>query len=526
MKNWRRAMAASALAIGLLWGADGRAATPNRGDATAATQPNPGVDPTSEMALDEQTLAQATARGEALLKQARWTVPAAGRVVCDAGDLVIPWDVTGATAVDKTTGKLAWQAVLTLRGGAGSSAASTTTARGSGPESLPGRLGGVAPGGKGVDLFLTYSTAISMEMLARSDSDGSAQFFGRPDAVVMETRGADGLVKRWDQHIADIPTSVSFSFTITQQQVLTGEALGPLGNGPPRWLVGAGPGAVEVRAYDRETGKEQWRYPLPVAAVSTGRLTVADAVVYLAPSYGGLKRSSLIALRAADGKELFAMPLNEVLSPVAVKDGQIVASSSSGEVIGFDANTGQEQWRERVWLSREPGRVPLADQMPMTEGGNLFDEPPVFAGDTLLVPVLGRTNPPAIASNSTDFDNVLAGLAAFDVKTHKQAWFFRPPEDTGKAQRNGVGMTISGSKRARQLYVRGVQAGKDEAVALATGSRSVYLGVDLKTGKLDWVVPGLPETTGVFQGPVPLVSSGVMYMVNDRKLMAVPLAGK
>ena len=52
----------------------------------------------------------------------------------------------------------------------------------------------------------------------------------------------------------------------------------------------------------------------------------------------------------------------------------------------------------------------------------------------------------------------------------------------------------------------------------------IYVGLDRKTGKLNWLVEARNDmATGGWARP--LVTNGVMYIVKDAKLMAVPLAG-
>ncbi len=68
-----------------------------------------------------------------------------------------------------------------------------------------------------------------------------------------------------------------------------------------------------------------------------------------------------------------------------------------------------------------------------------------------------------------------------------------------------------------------MQAGKAEAVAAVTGTRRSYVAVDLKTGQPGWLMPLTAQVNHVSPVTLPLISGGVMFVVKDSKLMAVPL---
>jgi len=174
--------------------------------------------------------------------------------------------------------------------------------------------------------------------------------------------------------------------------------------------------------------------------------------------------------------------------------------------VGFDAKSGQEKWRERVNVS---------DGVQMTiDFSHLNIEAPVVAGDKILVRAYGSTNPPISGVPPSSFTSRMAGLAAFDVKTHKQEWFFLPPVDTRQGTR----------VLAQQLVLYGVQVDKEQTVALAIGGSAAIVGLDLKSGKLEWMIPTMNKTpNGPFTGWEPLVADGVVYYVSNSKLIAVPM---
>jgi outer membrane protein assembly factor BamB len=509
MRNRRLAMVAAALAIGMVLGAHGRTAGAGGSAAAPATQANPGVGPTPEMALDEETLAKARARGRAMLDKARWETPwGLGAPLLDAGDVVISAPVSsvpGAVrAADKATGKEPWPRMMV--------AVKAVSAKGDAMvvERLAGPL----------------QEADTQAARGTSRLPSSTQL-ATGEGLVMEMMRVADRASLWQVPWEPYADSV----LLAPQQVFTG-ALAPretarsIREVPP--LARNAP--LEVRAFDRATGKKQWSYLLPAGTIYTRTLTFADGVLYVVavafedPLKGS---STLIALNAADGKPVFTWPMQEGnMSPVAVTNGVAMVATALGEVVGLDSKTGKEEWRERIWLSKEPGRATLVTQWDL-------DEAPVFAGDVLLVPVRGTVDPAA----SLGVDNRRGGLAAFDIKTRQQLWFFRPPEDTGPAVRPGAGTNAELTADttvlalAGQLCLRGVQVEKGEIVALAEGSYAAYVGVDLKIGKLDWLLP----TSIVMPGrrvTKPLVSNGMLYIANDgtranAKLLAVPLeAGK
>jgi len=76
------------------------------------------------------------------------------------------------------------------------------------------------------------------------------------------------------------------------------------------------------------------------------------------------------------------------------------------------------------------------------------------------VPLVGN---PSESPNPAYLDRA-AGLAAFDIKTHKQQWFFRPEEF-----------------QFRELD--GLHVEKQQVVmALGRSYKGTYMGVDLKSG--------------------------------------------
>ncbi len=431
----------------------------------------PRLDPAPELKIDEQTLARATERGEALLKSAKWKVPvetgsslvSAKIKLYDADNLVVCSHSRDTIAVDKTTGNQVW----TMTGMS---------------------IMAVGMGNKGAEMIVTKSQRINSGFGTTNNN-----------IIATEMLGVADRASRWQSQLESGVSSVLLS----SKQFFTGATAGAwYADGPQGSASGYSPSTLILRAYDRLKGEKQWSYTLPSGTVGT-QLTFENGVLYVVAlslsSPSAVRGTSrLIALNSADGNPVFESPLQELINPVAIKNGEIVASSSSGEVIGFDVGTGQERWRERIQLSREPGKARLTEQVETTEA-------PVFAGDMILVPVRGTTNN-VPARNIYTLDT-MPGLAAFDSKTHKQIWFFRPPQ-------------------VRFASLWGIQVYKEKIAALVsgTGTLPMYIGVDMKTGKLDWQIPAtIKNTSGLYDVAPPLVSNGIMYIVKDSKLIAIPL---
>lgn len=476
MGNWRWLIVAvvMCLAAGQVgWAADRPATVTSSGSVAGSTAPAVPWEEIARMQVfDEKMLARATERGEALLKGTRWeasipfrTLTYAGTLY-DAGDLVI-WtreSDSSSVALDKATGNQAW---------------SMTDVK----------IKAVSAGAKGAEMVVT-----------RSERTGSGLgIAGRAGTDTMEIMSVADRAGKWKKTIESF-TSV---FLTTPKQVFTGMVIPPtFADGPQGSWVWPATRTSILAAYDRASGDRQWTYTLPAELLNTRSLAFSDGVLYVlaAPfSANGNPPCTLIAINSTDGQPIFVSPPpHEYLSPLVVKDNVVIASNSSGEVVGFDTKTGQEKWRERISLSEEPVKATLKGQVEM-------DQAPVVDGDILLVSTRGLSSN-ATARRGESFNETL-GLAAFDIKTHKQQWFFRPPADTLSS-------------------LHGVQVEKGKIIGAVTGIRRGYVGADMKTGKLDWQIPLTAQIDHGSVVTMPLFSGGVMYIMKDGKLIAVPLGTK
>jgi alcohol dehydrogenase (cytochrome c) len=107
------------------------------------------------------------------------------------------------------------------------------------------------------------------------------------------------------------------------------------GRGSGGGFPGAGPGDEQgVQAFDPETGKAQWKFPLTQNSLSAGVLATAGGLVFAASREG-----NFLALNATTGKALwhFGAGAEIASSPMsyAVEGRQYIAVSSAGALYSF-----------------------------------------------------------------------------------------------------------------------------------------------------------------------------------------------
>lgn len=97
-------------------------------------------------------------------------------------------------------------------------------------------------------------------------------------------------------------------------------------------------------ALDASSGVEQWHYDR-ASGLFTSSVAVADGTVYAGRYAGG---SSLAAIDASDGSRVWNVSIGSVKGTPAVVNGSVYAYAehrNSGYLHGFDAQTGETQWR-------------------------------------------------------------------------------------------------------------------------------------------------------------------------------------
>ncbi|WP_323847083.1 outer membrane protein assembly factor BamB [Microbulbifer magnicolonia] len=119
----------------------------------------------------------------------------------------------------------------------------------------------------------------------------------------------------------------------------------------------------DVIAFDRSTGKRQWKTELDVelsggVGVGLGVAVVADY------------RGRVVALDLNDGSELWKYQVSgEVVSAPAVGSGVVVVQTVDGKLVGLDATSGEERWSHSTVL---PVLTLRGTAAPVISGGNVI----------------------------------------------------------------------------------------------------------------------------------------------------------
>jgi outer membrane protein assembly factor BamB len=142
-----------------------------------------------------------------------------------------------------------------------------------------------------------------------------------------------------------------------------------LADGSPRWAVdldlahapAAGGGLIfaaaaeALHALEATTGRTRWTRPLALAASPTWR-----AGWLLAGDSGG----TLVALRAADGEELWRQPLGAPLAqPPEIDGDRAYAPLADGRIVALGLATGARRWERRLDGRPAP---------PLARGGRVY----------------------------------------------------------------------------------------------------------------------------------------------------------
>ncbi|WP_193165204.1 outer membrane protein assembly factor BamB [Microbulbifer hainanensis] len=119
----------------------------------------------------------------------------------------------------------------------------------------------------------------------------------------------------------------------------------------------------DVIAFDRSTGKRQWKTDLDIqisggVGVGLGIAVVADY------------RGRVIALNLDNGEEVWNHQVSgEVVAAPAVGSGRVVVQTVDGKLIGLDASTGEERWNHSTVL---PLLTLRGNAAPIISGGVVF----------------------------------------------------------------------------------------------------------------------------------------------------------
>jgi outer membrane protein assembly factor BamB len=202
-----------------------------------------------------------------------------------------------------------------------------------------------------------------------------------------------------------------------------------LGSGDVQWKASMpGTGGVITRgktaytnpasAFDLDTGKPLWQDQEGGRQASGGpALSASGKVLFAATAGGGGEPGYVAAYDTSNGDEIWRSELDdEVLNPgdrLWASGGVVVAPLVSGDIVAFDAGTGEEVWRYtppaprlgnvtveqgEVWFALQNGEVLAIDaesgeisarsnDYNLNLSGTSLSQRPVFVGGTLVLGV-------------------------------------------------------------------------------------------------------------------------------------------
>lgn len=197
-------------------------------------------------------------------------------------------------------------------------------------------------------------------------------------------------------------------------------------------VVYVGTGYRQFAALNAATGAELWITDLrqPVR----GAPTVANGVIYFVT-----QRSEVVALSTQDGSELWrnqGIPESSgVLSAAspAVSGGKVVVPYSSGEIIAFDAKSGEVEWVDAISTGN---RIMAISGLSDISGSPVIADGVVYAtgvsGNTIAVKLangqrvwdqnIGSPFTPIVSGNAVFMVDVNNGMTALDRKTGEPLW--------------------------------------------------------------------------------------------------------
>ncbi|SEA32628.1 outer membrane protein assembly factor BamB [Microbulbifer marinus] len=136
------------------------------------------------------------------------------------------------------------------------------------------------------------------------------------------------LKKVWSAGIGDIDAKL---YAMLQPGIAAGKLVAANSEG-------------DVFAFDRSTGKRQWKTDLDIEI--SGGVGVGLGIVVVADY-----RGRVVALDLNDGKQLWTYQVSgEVVSTPAVGAGVVVLQTVDGKLIGLDATSGEERWSHSTVL--------------------------------------------------------------------------------------------------------------------------------------------------------------------------------
>lgn len=189
-----------------------------------------------------------------------------------------------------------------------------------------------------------------------------------------------------------------------------------LGGG--RLYVNRGDGVV--LALDAATGEQRWEVQLPKP--QRGTPVYDDERVFIATGFDG---AAIYALDAGTGETVWTVegPQNPATG-VAVQDGTVYVPYDGGDLVVYDATTGDERWRAETGFRTADDPTPPSPGLPLVDDGTVYVTSNGFSG---------------------------SATEAFDAATGAQQWIAPVGDFSGSAPALANGVVLVGSDSGELL---------------------------------------------------------------------------
>lgn len=319
-------------------------------------------------------------------------------------------------------------------------------------------------------------------------------------------------------------------------------AAGPDGGGRIRWwsdttglstapviedgtvYAGSGLRHQSVFAFDQATGERQWRAPIDDDIER--ELVVGDGTVYA--SAGGV-----YALDAETGEQEWIDRVDTTRGVALEGDTVFASAGGGGPIVALEADSGEERWSRDIHTVTAPT---VADGRVFAVGNDELVAIDVKSGDTEWTETIDRAGGPPTVADGTVFVATRGDLVAHDAASGEREWILEGSfRGTDLATMDGTLYLTGRQQEGDEWFSRvlavdaatgdvdwirdddGLEAGSavvtEEAVYVATSYR-VY-ALDRETGDIEWWLR--------FQWPVgsPAVADGTLYVNVGGRLLAI-----
>lgn len=272
----------------------------------------------------------------------------------------------------------------------------------------------------------------------------------------------------------DDPTDEWLQFQADAAHTGATTAAGPAGGGRIRWwsdtwgpstgpviengtvYAGSGLRNPSVTAFDRATGDQQWQ--APIGDDIERALAVGDGIVYA--SAGGV-----YALDAETGEQEWVERVDTSWGLAFADDSVYAAAGGGGPIVALEAETGKERWSREIHTITTPS---VDDGRVFAVGNHDLIAIDTENGETDWTEAIDRAGGPPTVANGTVFVGTRGDLVAHDGTTGEREWTLE-----GSFRGTDIA-TIDGT-----LYLVGRQQEGDGWISRA-------LAVDTATGDIEW----------------------------------------